>query len=420
LHKFNKWVYFIATSLLLIGCGGGSSTSSCSIEEQNSFVYNYMQKNYLWYEQIPTVDYKSYNSPEALLEDLKAPLDKWSFIIDKKSLDDYFSGGEYIGYGFQKIKKDNKLYIALVFPNSPAQEAGLKRGMQILKINGKSVDSMSDEELNSALGEDKVGVEATLEVSDNGVIKNITMSKSVVKISSVIAKKILSIDGKRYGYLMFNSFIEPSFNELDSAFKYFKDENVDSLIIDLRYNGGGLLSVANHLANLMVGNIYSGSEFVELHFNDKNSNLNRKYTLQSSSYSLGIDEVYFITTSYSCSASEAVINGLKPYINTYIIGQRSCGKPVGMVGGEFCSKYIMPIEFKILNSADEGDYFDGIATNCTADDDITKDFGDLEEGMLKEVKYFIENSRCSLGSNRALRVIKSPTLKGFKSIFNLD
>ena len=423
MKTFVKWLYIFLVFLIVNSCEKVTpyNKDDCSIKNQNEFVYEYMQNNYLWYQDMPKLDYLAYNSPEMLLNDLKVSLDKWSFIIDKKVLDNYFSGGKYIGFGFSKTKSNNKLYIAMVFPNSPADKAGLKRGMEILEINGVSVANKSESQINELLGDNAVGVSGYFKINDSGEIKNFTIQKDYVKIQSVIKSEIIYINNKYYGYLVFNSFIEPSYDELTNAFKYFKSNGVDGIIIDLRYNGGGLVGVANHLANLLIGKNYDNNLFLTLKFNDKNSKYNRNYYLDEKLYSFDLNEVYFITTNRSCSASEAVINGLKPYVNVKIFGQKSCGKPVGMVGEEFCGKYLMPIEFKIVNSNDEGDYFNGIDVDCSANDDLTHDFGDLDENMLQEVAYYIQNGSCSQNSYNA-RLVNSKTDKkfGIKSIFDFD
>jgi len=415
------WIYMVFVLFFMASCGSSSRNynelNSCSVEEQNKFVYDYMQNNYLWYKELPSLDYKSYASSELLLEALKNEKDKWSFIIDKDILEAYFEGDGYVGYGFKLIFDiNNDLYITLVYPNSPADDANLTRGMKIVKINGVDVKDIQD--FNSAFGEDKVGVETTLDIEFNDTLKRVTLKKELVDAPSVLKTEVLDVDNMKVGYLLFDKFIEPSSDELKESFVKFKDADIDKLIIDLRYNGGGLVDVANTLLSLILQE--SNKVSFSLEFNDKNSYKNDNYYLKEFSDSLGLDEVYFITTESTCSASEAVINGLKPYgVDVKLVGSTTCGKPVGMVGSEFCDKYLMPIEFKIVNADKEGDYFDGIGVDCSANDDIYHDFADSNESMLKEVIYLMQNSTCSSNSKKIKllnKEVKSLDLKGFKSI----
>jgi len=425
MNFMKRFIYLVMTIFYLTGCGGSSvdKPKNCSIKEQNRYVYEYMQKNYLWYKDLPEVDYENYSSPESLLRALRYYLDKWSFIIDKETLDSYYSGEGYIGYGFKMQFIDEKLYIMLVYPNSPADNANLARGVQILKINGKDVDDVDDiHDINTAFGEDKVGVETTLEVKINEQIKNVTMQKAKVTAPSVLKKVVLDVDNKKIGYLLFDKFIEPSTNELKEAFGYFKAQNIDDLIVDLRYNGGGLVSVANDLVSLIIGQGSADEISFGLHFNDKKSSYNRYYYINSFNNSFDLQNVYFITTKNSCSASEAVINALSPYgVNVAIIGNKTCGKPVGMVGDDFCGKYIIPIEFSIANSNNKADYFGGMNVDCSVNDDIYHDFGNTNEAMLKEVIYYIQNGSCSSSANLRLSIKsnkKRVKLTGFKAITN--
>ena len=404
------WSYIIILTLGLISCESVTpveNTSECSSIKEREYVYNYMQKNYLWYQEMPEVDYQSYSSPEALLEDLKVSKDHWSFIIDKKVFDDYFAGEGYIGFGFKlQFDSSNKLIITMVYPNSPASKAGLKRGVEILAINGKDVDAIED--VNSAFGPKEVGVEATLDIVKDGQNQSISLKKEKVATPSVITTKVLNINGEKVGYLLFDSFIEPSTNELKGAFEDFANANIDRLIVDLRYNGGGLVSVANDLVSLIKGLYSSGEKSLTLEFNDKNSNKNSSYYIKRYSNSFDLDSVYFLTTKSTCSSSEAVINALKPYgVDVKLIGSKTCGKPVGMVGGEFCNKYLVPIEFQIVNRDGEGDYFGGMSVDCSASDDIYHDFGDTNEAMLKEAAYLIEHGSCSNSANARVVTTKA-------------
>ena len=406
-----KWAFIILLLLVTNSCDKVTPrVKSCSIEGQNEFVYNLMQDRYLWNTTLPTLDYKNYSSPEKLLNDLKNSKDKWSFIIDTKTLNQYFNEGKYIGIGIKFTKKDNDIYISMVYRNSPANNAGITRGMKLISINSKLVSNMTSQEIHDAFGENKIGVKVDLELESGNQINNYTLYKKEIQANSVITSKIIQNGNDKIGYIVFDKFVEFSNSELDNAFANFKNNGVNKLIIDLRYNGGGLLSVAQHLASLIHPD---NGTFVNLQFNANNSYKNSSYNYQNLNNSLQqVSSIYFITTNATCSASEAVINGLKPYINDItIIGKKTCGKPVGMVGADFCGKSILPIEFKLTNLNGYGNYFGGITPTCYANDDLTHNFGDTNETMLKATINYINNNTCNTQSNRLMRVVTNKQLK---------
>ena len=184
--------------------------------------------------------------------------------------------------------------------------------------------------------------------------------------------------------------------ELANAFSYFSSNNVNNIIVDLRYNTGGYLYIAQELASYIAGNSREGKTFAELSYNDKNQDQNIIYPFITTSYSLSISKMVVITTRSTASASEAVMNGLKPFVDIVSIGDTTNGKPVGMNGwtvGE--TYYIWPITFKIVNDSKEGDYFGGIAPNRIQSDDITHDFSDRNEACLKDAISYLETGSFS-------------------------
>ena len=350
------------------------------------------------------VDYTKYGSVYDLFADLKVPKDHWSFIVDKEVFDNYFSGKGYIGFGFKFSYINGKYMIEYVYSNSPAKSAGMQRGDELVSVDGTSVSNLSKDEVAELFGDRKVGVQKSIKLKkQDGSSTTLQMKKENIEVPSVLQKKVIEQNGKKVGYLLFDRFIEPSTKELYDAFRIFKNQGINELVVDLRYNGGGLVSVAGALGSLIRAEDDEKLLFT-LQFNDKNRNKDMTYHLRAVDNSLsGINRVYFLTTKSTCSASEAVINGLKPYTDVVVIGSKTCGKPVGMVGGEFCGKYIVPIEFKIVNSNGDGDYFGGLDTTCQVADDLTHDLGSSNESMLKTALYYIDNGSCGSSNGRLYR-----------------
>ena len=380
----------------------------CSQKGQNKMLYDIMKDRYLWYQYTPDLDYQSYNNLDRLLYDLKyKKYDRWSYIQATEAYNDYYERGEYGGTGYSTDYFNNRVYIRYVYKNSPAGKAGLKRGVEILAINGKTIKEIEDNNLWSTInGKDIKGVKVNLKVKMNSVVKNITLVKDTVHMKTVMQDKIFNINNKKIGYLLFNKFIEPSRDELKVVFQKFKQENIDELILDLRYNGGGRLDVARYLASLIGGERTVDNIFETLKYNDRFSHWNKEYKFTQEKQSLGLDRIYILTTYSTASASESVINGLKPFLDVYTVGYKTDGKPVGMNGIDFCNKHVAPITFKVVNALEEGDYFNGIETTCRAIDDLRKPFGDLNETMLKEALYLINNRKCSSTNSKQSKIME--------------
>jgi C-terminal processing protease CtpA/Prc len=395
----------------------------CSTQGQNKMLYDIMKDTYLWYQHTPDLAYESYTNLDSLLDALKyKQYDQWSFITTINEYNQYYEEGTYLGFGYSFIRENGKIYTRFVYKNSPADKAGLERGVEILSINGKTIQEIDDENLwSSILGENKEGVEATFIIRKNASISTAVMKKSIFTANSVMESKVLNVNGKKIGYILFNTFINPSIEELNTVFTDFKKNNVSELILDLRYNGGGQLKVSRYLASLISGKNTEGQLFTTLAYNDKFTHWNNEYKFSNESNSFGLNSVYIITTKGTASASEYLINGLTPFLNVHLIGSKTHGKPVGMNGYRFCGKHIAPIMFKGVNANNEGDYFEGIETTCDANDDVTHPFGSLEEGMLKETLYFMKNNRCSVRpSQRKLVRRKAPKEKEIYTGFSRE
>lgn len=397
----------------LSGCGGGSggvdtsgsgtttTTDLCAMELQNKFVYDIMKDIYLWYDKIPEIDYASYESPEKVMSDmLYSDRDRWSFITEAESYSRLYGAGQYVGLGFVHIKRDDgNHYVALVYPGSPADKAGVTRSYRITEVAGTPVEDIDSQSLwGSVLGEREIGVSVNMKFIDTtGAEVDLTLVKELVTIDTVFINSLLDIGttGLKAGYLVYQSFLDTSIEDLNSAFGTFKSAGISELILDLRYNTGGTVSSASHLANLISGVVADGQLFTELAFNSKNSFRNSEYNFEQQDNSLNLSRLIVISSSSTCSASEMIINSLKPFMDVVQIGSTSCGKPVGMISFSNCEKVINPISFGILNANGEGEYFNGIAPDCSAEDGLTVALGDVDESMLGEALYYAGNDSCS-------------------------
>jgi carboxyl-terminal processing protease len=402
--------------------------ASCTTTSQNLWVRDQLNTYYYWYQFMPGgVNPAAYNSPEAYLEAVRyRPIDNtFSFITTAASNDAFYSDSQFIGYGFGNQTTDTEIRVLQVYDDSPASEAGLSRGDRIVTVNGRSVSSMvSDGTIGNAFGQAEVGVASTIEWETlAGARRSARMVKRLVTIPTVSLTRVVEVDGRKVGYLFFRNFVQPSTAALNDAFAALKAAGATELVLDLRYNGGGLVDVAVHLASLIGGVRTNGQPMLNYVHNDKiGPQLNKTTRFTNPEQALNLQRLVVITTRSSASSSELVINSLRPFIPVTIIGDTTYGKPVGQYGLRFCEKVLYPVAFSIKNANLEGDFFDGLAVDCAAGDDYRHQLGDTTEASFAEALTFIRTGACSpsataeVGAQRAPRIVFQPT--GWKAILN--
>jgi carboxyl-terminal processing protease len=375
---------------------------------QNTFVRDTLQNIYFWYRELPNLDPARSSSPEAYLDAVRyKPLDTYfSYITGKAADTAFYSDSQFIGFGLSSMQTSaTDLRLAQVFPDSPASEIGLQRGDYLLVINGRSVpDLIRTGETSSIFGPTEIGVSAEVTWRRrDGSEGRATMRKRLVTIPTVSDTRVVAQGGQRVGYIHFRNFVQPSTAALDTAFSSLKAAGANELVLDLRYNGGGLVSVAQHLGGLIGGVRTNNEVFVEYFHNDKNANRNTVARFPSPAASLDLARLVVVTTRSSASASETMINSLRPFIPVTVVGNTSYGKPVGQYGFDFCEKVMYPVAFQVRNARGQGDYFGGIPADCAAGDDLEHQLGDPSEASLAEALGFLRSGRCSAGASSAAR-----------------
>ena len=373
--------------------------SSCSVQTQNRFVRDALFEYYYWNRELPSVNPATFASPQAYLEAVRfKPLDAtYSYIANRADQDALYSASQFVGLGMTTPFDGVEMRVSEVFPDSPASEAGLKRGDRLLAINGRSVTDLSaSSDLAAAFGPAEEGVDVTIEWRPlDGPERRATLEKRVVTIPSVPLTKLYEVDGRKVGYVVFRNFVEPSVAALDSAFTALRDAGATELVLDLRYNGGGLVGVAQHLASLIGGQRTAGQVLTEYVHNDRHRELNRQLRFEAKPNALNLNRLVVITTRASASASELIVNGLRPHLPVIVIGDRTFGKPVGQYGLPFCDKVLNAVSFVLLNAQGEADYFDGLPATCPAGDALDRQLGDVEEASLKEAFVYLRTGACT-------------------------
>ncbi len=393
--------------------GAVQPPEECTLTNRKKFVYDVMHDSYLWADETKEVDYtddQRYPDEETLLDDLRNSRDRFSFIMDLKAYNDFFEAGKNVGFGifFEPLVEDinssaqrvDALALLLVYPGSPADKAGLKRSDMIVALDNRTIDEIyHDETLFNYYFEtsEPITVQFHLERSD-GTEANVSVTKAEYDVKSVIKTSVSEVAGRKVGYLLFQSFVGSSEQELNTAFAQFQQEDIDDLVLDLRYNGGGYVYIARQLASLVGGWYSSGKIFNQTLFNRKYSRYDSvTYFYEYLFRQLTLPRLYVITTGMTCSASELVINSLRASavgVEVIQIGAPTCGKPYAMIGGPYCDKYLLPVQMKNANADGVGDYVDGLAPVCNSKDDYTHDFADPKEDSFAQALYYIENNRC--------------------------
>ncbi len=403
---------------------GGAVYGPCSILSQTLYTRDVFSDIYLWDRFIPDAKPWRFASPEAYLEAIRyRPLDSsFSSIAPRAAYTALFSDSQYVGFGFSSRQGESDITVLQVFPGSPADEAMLARGDRIVAIDGRTVQSLvASGTAGSALGPEQVGFSLTADVVGiNGEAKRVTLRKRIVTIPPVALTRTFLVDGRVVGYLHFRQFVRPAPAALDEAFAALRQAGATELVLDLRYNGGGLLDVALHLASLIGDASTSGQVFARIEHNDRNSPLDRTLRFEAALSPLRLTRLFAITSGASASASELVINGLRPYMPVVVIGERTYGKPVGQYGFEHCDRVLLPVSFRLVNAMGLGDYFDGIPADCPAADDVTRELGAVAEASLAEAIHVIRTGACSGGGafQRSIRRVGRSLESGWQSMIN--
>jgi C-terminal processing protease CtpA/Prc len=317
-----------------------------------------------------------------------------------------------------------EMRVLQVFDDSPATEAGLARGATITAIGGVAVaELIATGAIDSAFGPATEGVEVAITFTTRaGATRSASMRKRPVTIPTVSLTRVFDVEGRKVGYLFFRNFVRPSVAALDAAFATLAEAGVTELVLDLRYNGGGLVDVAVHLASLIGGTPTANQVFAEYRHNDRNRRRDETLRFGAPAGALGLGRVIVIATQASASASELVINGLKPFVPVIVVGDRTYGKPVGQYVLPFCDKVLAPVSFSMVNANGTGDYFSGLPADCRAGDDIGHDLGDPAEASLAEALGYVRTGGCSApaeaAGTRRERPLRLPRAIGWASIVN--
>ena len=427
---------------------------------EKMFLRSYTHETYLWYDEVEDNDPKSFSSVADYFAQLKTDAttasgdlkDKYhyseSYEDYKKEADSGVVSGYGVRWAFISNTPPRVLRVAYTQDGSPAAKAGLQRGDTVAAINGTDIntsDSSGIDNLNAGLlpGADE---EHSFTIKREGVEDPITISMTSGDIQSTPVQnaKVIDVAEKKVGYVQFNQFISVGQQPLIDAFNQFSDANINELVIDMRYNGGGLVIMSAQLGYMVAGEAQTNASqnngadksinndakvFSRTLRNDKleaASSEEDYYTFERRQIdwdarvytnqilpSVNMDTVYILASSGTCSASESLINGLRGIdVNVVLIGGQTCGKPYGFTPTPNCGEVYYTVQFKGANAKEFGDYAEGFkpvpassitqttigltdeVPGCSVADDFSKQLGDTEEGMLAAALTHIETGAC--------------------------
>lgn len=414
-----------------------AAISPGSLDSEKRWLRAYLDEKYLWYKEVPNIDpaatrYSNeqdvYTSLDNYFQDLKTPLltasgkrkDQFSFTYPTKAWNDLSQSGVVFGYGFELYQASRTpprgLRVTYVETGSVADKSGIQRGDVLVTADGVSADAgdrAGVDVLNASLFPSDPGTHSFV-FSRNGVsLPAITLLAGNVVKNPVLVSKVLSVGADKVGYIVFNDHIATSELALIQAINQLKTANVSDLVLDIRYNGGGFLFIADELAYMIAGQARTQDKvFDRLQFNDKRQSetassadyfyntscvLDSKFncTQEQPLPTLNLPRVFVLTTGGTCSASEAIINGLRGVdVDVRIIGGNTCGKPYGFTAKDNCGISYFPIEFQGTNNKGFGDYADGFSPTCKAADDLSKALGNTTESLLATALYNRSNNAC--------------------------
>jgi len=421
---------------------------------------SWIDDTYLWYNE---VDDKS-PAPFSVIEyfdELRTTAttpsgkqkDNYHFSMSTQEWEQLSQSGASVGYGLnihleQGDNIDRKITITYTDPDSPAAAANISRGTVIVKVDGISVENANSQadldSLNAGLFPSETGKKTifTLEELGANETTEISLTAQTIVSTPVQNVKTLTTENGKVGYLQFNSHIATAEKGLVDAISELQSENITDLVVDLRYNGGGLLALASQLGYMIAGETTENKVFENLTFNEKhqvtdpvtgqalqpapfyNQTIGFNPSMLSEGQdlpSLNLNRVFILTTADTCSASESLMNGLRGIgVEVVQIGDTTCGKPYGFYPTPNCGTTYFAIQFKGENEQGFGDYADGFIPSefpslesevqgCLVNDDYTHDLGNKNEALLSAALTYSESDSRTCPAVSAARYAKQPS-----------
>lgn len=414
------------------------------VADENHWLRSWSNETYLWYDEIIDQDPNLFSTPE-YFESLKTNAirpsgrdrDEFHFSVPTDEWEALSQSGVSVSYGAHLVTLNSSIprdiRIGYVEPNSPASNAGLARGDRFLTVDGVSVDTNTQAGVNTLNAglvpqNNNESHQFSLRSLDNR-IKNVVLRATEVVQQPVLDTRVIPSSNGNIGYMVFNAHISIAETQLITAISQFQNSNLSELILDLRYNGGGLLFMASQLSYMIAGpNATNGRVFEQLNFNDKHPIFNpitgqpntpipfvttglgfaSPQVIEQALPTLNLNRLYVLTSNNTCSASESIINSLRGIdIEVIQIGDTTCGKPYGFFAQDNCGTTYFTVQFQNTNDKGFGDYADGFSPannntsigavtlpGCSVREDLLHPLGDVNERLLGSALHHISTGQC--------------------------
>lgn len=375
-----------------------------SYETDNELTYELMRDIYLWSDEISELprDINSYDDPDELIYNLIPERDIWS---SATALEDFPMGkyddenpteesfGFYAEFlPFSENRDEVHYRIISIREECSLYSQGVRTGDRILQINNTKYTGLTEELISWDMYIENIVFPREIIVETLSGRVKASLKLSTYPHRTLYGAQIINQEGQNTGYFSLQEFSDVTESELMECFQEFAEAGIEEIVVDLRNNSGGLSVVSHFLINLLIGDTARGGLAFTEKFNSLYSHLNTEYFIEDMGFDFSFKRVFFLTNSYTASASEAVIISLKPYVDVIVVGMKTFGKPVGTFT-IFDDNYIFfPVAFEIVNSRGEGEYFDGLNPDYFVFDNGSYDFADSEDPLMKKVLEVIEES----------------------------
>ncbi len=478
----------VAALVVLVGCGGGGSDSSrgevvssdwkagvyndsddfknkcesprsgrsqitnlpfpdqrgSAVDEKN-FLRSWSHETYLWYKELPDINPANSDTPQKYFEKLKTSAkttsgkDKDYFHFYEATEDsEAWEAGISYGYGLElTLVSDRVFKVVFVQPNSPAATAGVKRGDEIIELDNYVVATENSnagiDAMNDALAPDNVNEAHKYKFKRGASTYEVTLVSAQIDVSAITKTAVINQGSNKVGYIQFNTFIQKAQDEWVTTINNMKSAGVNDLVLDMRYNGGGLVSIASMVSYMIGGSNVSNKTFIQYVANDQYApdtpikftasglyGANQNVALPT----LNFNRVYVLSTGDTCSASELVVNSLRGAgVNVFLVGDTTCGKPYGFTPEDNCGTTYYTIQFKGVNANNYGDYVDGFVPSltdngservkgCFAADNLNYELGDTTEPLLAKALTLMQTGGCDTVSVSGAQKSPAPVVNG--------
>lgn len=403
--------------------GSTGTTANCTLGARQDWALAQLNEWYLFPNLLDTgVSKAGHNTVQSYIDAVVAPAraqnrDRFfTYLTSIQEENDLIRNGSNAGFGI-RLSYDTtarRVFVVEAFETAPAFAKGIDRGAEILAINGQSVSGIMTANpanpagaVSDALGPTQAGVTRTLTIRQpdgSEFTADVTKADYALDpMSDRYGAVILDNGGTKVGYINLRTFIvEDASTQLRQAINQFRQQGIDQVIVDVRYNGGGLVSVAELFGDLLgadkVGQVFSKTTFRS----SKSANDDQKL-FDSQAQAIAATRIALIGTDGTASASELLPNAFIPYLqqNIALVGTNTFGKPVGQIARDrsACDDRLRLVAFRTVNAAGGGDYYDGLAgvmpRTCAANDDYLVPLGDPREASIATALDFLAGRGCT-------------------------